>query len=229
MPEASLAVACGSTLFVSIDRIATDDGFNRAGGDALVAIDLTERTALDLDPDAEGAQAIETRGAWIKQLRVDPADPFALLALTEGIERVALGEGATTWAVPPGTFAAAGITHFQLPIAFDVADDTAYVAAYGPADGESPDCAADPTPCFAQVRLFAGPLDGSGPLVPFAGGFDAVDRTLEVVGDTLWFGSRRSGEPGLWVFDLTAEPPTVADGPLPTGLPPYSLTAVELP
>ena len=50
-----------------------------------------------------------------------------------------------------------------------------------------------------------------------------------MIGDALWFGSRRAGEPGLWVFDVSTDPPTAADGPLPTGLPPYSLTAVELP
>jgi hypothetical protein len=229
VPETSLPVVCGDTMFVSIDRIETGDGFTRAGGDGLVAVDLAERTALDLDPDEDGAQAITTQGAWIKQLRVDPADPFSVLALTEGIERIALAEGTTTWAVPSETFAAAGITHYQLPIAFDLSGDTVYVAAYGPADGDTPDCAADPSPCFAEVRLFAGPLDGSGPLVPFGAGFDAVDRTLEVIGDELWFASRKAGEPGLWVFDLTDDPPRVADGPLSTGLPPYSLTAVELP
>jgi hypothetical protein len=232
-PEASLAVACGDTMFVSLDRVATARGFVRAGGDALVAVDLAERTALDLDPDAEGAQGIETRGAWIKQLRLDPADPerVTLLALTDGIERIDLRDGAVSWAVTPEAFAAAGIVHYQLPLAFDVADGLAWVAAYAPAAGEMPDCSADPAPCFRQVRLFRVGLDGAVPQVPepFADGFDAAERTLEVIGDELWFGSSKKGAPGLWVFDLTTDPPGIADGPLATGLPPYSLTAIEMP
>jgi hypothetical protein len=231
-PEVSLAVACGDVMFVTIDRIATDRGFVRAGGDALVAVDLVERTALDLDPDVEGAQGIPTLGAWVKQLRVDPADPerHTLLALTEGIERIDLRDGSVSWAVTPAAFADAGITHYQLPLAFDVAGNIAYVAAYAAVDGD-PDCTDDPTPCFEQARLYRVGLDGAAPAVPlpFADGFDASERTLAVIGDTLWYGSRKAGAPGLWVFDLGVDPPALVGGPLGTGLPPYSMTEVALP
>ena len=231
-PEASHAIVCGDAMFVAVDRIATGDGFTRCGGDALVAVDLVERTALDLDPNVEGAQGIASQGAWIKQLRLDPADPdrLTVLALTEGIERIDLRDGTRSWAVSPEALAAAGIVHYQLPLSFDVADGVAYLAAYA-AESGTPDCTDDPAPCFGQAKLFRVGLDGATPTVPepFADGFDAAERTLEIVGGQLWYGSRRAGEPGLWVFDLGTDPPTAIEGPLPTGLPPYSLTKVELP
>lgn len=231
-PEASHAVVCGDAMFVAIDRIATSGGFTRCGGEALVAVDLLERTALDLDPEVEGAQGIASQGAWIKQLRLDPGDPerLTLLALTEGIERIDLRDGTVSWAVPPEAFEAAGIVHYQLPLSFDVADGIAYVAAYA-AESGAPDCSENPAPCFEQARLFRVGLDGTTPTFPepFAEGFDASERTLEIVGGQLWYGSRRAGAPGLWVFDLGTDPPRALDGPLSTGLPPFSMTKVELP
>jgi hypothetical protein len=231
-PEATNPIACGDTMFVSIDRIATDQGFARAGGEGLIAVDLAERTALDLDPDEDGAQGIPVQGRWIKQLRIDPADPdrLTLLALTEGIERIDLRDGTVSWAVPPDAFVAAGIAHYQLPLAFDVEGSMAWLVAYAAIEGE-PDCAEDPAPCFEEARLYRVGLDGEAPTVPepFAYGIDAAERTLEVIGDELWFGSRKAGAPGLWVYDLTTDPPSVSDGPLGTGLPPFSLTAIELP
>ncbi len=231
-PEASHAIVCGDAMFVAIDRIATGSGFTRCGGEAFVAVDLLERTALDLDPDVDGAQGIATRGAWVKQVRLDPGDPerLTLLALTEGIERIDLRDGTVSWAVPPEAFEAAGIVHYQLPLSFDVADGIAYVAAYA-AESGTPDCTDDPAPCFQQARLFRVGLDGAAPATPepFADGFDAAERTLEIVGGHLWYGSRRAGAPGLWVFDLGTDPPSAIEGPLSTGLPPFSITKVELP
>ena len=231
-PETTLTVACGDTMFVSMDRIATDQGFARAGDEGLIAIDLAERTALDLDPDRDGAQGIVVQGRWIKQLRLDPADPdrLTLLALTEGIERIDLRDGTVSWAVPPDAFAAAGISHYQLPLAFDVRGGMAWLVAYAPIEG-NPDCSDDPAPCFEEARLYRVGLDGNAPAVPeaFAYGIDAAERTLEVIGNELWFGSRKAGAPGLWVYDLSTDPPSVSEGPLGTGLPPFALTGIDLP
>ena len=97
----------------------------------------------------------------------------------------------------------------------DDAGELAYLAAYD----------AD----FSQVRLYRVSLsEGGSPRVPepFAEGFDSVERTLELVGTELWYGSTRSGAPGLWRFDASGEVPQRVAGPLATGLPPYSMVAI---
>lgn len=220
VPEASVAVACGSTLYVGVQRLAP--GFVPVGPDALVPIDTDERLPVDIDPQTEGAQGLALSGSWLKQLRRDPADPTgtSLLALTTGIERIDLARGEVTWAVPEATFASIGIAQRELPQAFDVTDDgtQAFVAAY---DED-----------FTQVRLYRIGLDGAAPTQPeeVAAGFDSAERTLEVVGDTLVYGSRRLDAPGLWVFTLDLEDPQapldVRAGPLATGLAPYSMVAI---
>jgi hypothetical protein len=215
-PDAGLVVACGDTLWVSVQRL--DSGYSYVGPDELVPIDLATQRVIDLDPARDGAQGILSRGAWIRQLRLDPTDPAGhrLLALSTGIERIDLAAGTTQWLVAPEAFAAARLGAPRQLQAFDIDAEArmAYVAAYD----EPPQ----------QVQLYQVALDGSEPAVPvaFADGFDSVERTLELVDDRLWYGSTRRGAPGLWVFDVTQAPPAVVAGPLDTGLPPYSLVAI---
>ncbi|MEX1365228.1 MAG: hypothetical protein AB1Z98_19025 [Nannocystaceae bacterium] len=215
-PEPSLAVACGDRLLLTGQRL--DPGFRPVATDLLIAVDPAAGEALDLDPATEPADGLPLLGQWVRQLRRDPADPegLTLLALSTGIERIRLATGEREWAVSPQTMAAAGIGEPFQPQAFDVDDrgTQAYLAAYD----------AD----FSQVRLYRVGLDGEPPTVPepFADGFDSAERTLEVVGDRLWYGSRRLGQPGLWRFDVGADFPQVLAGPLSTGLPPYSMVAI---
>ncbi len=220
-PEASLAVRCGDLLFVSVERL--DPTFNRTGSDALVAIDIEARRAVDLDPDQDGAQGWPVAGAWIRQMRRDPRDPagHTLLLLTTGIERIDLRTGEVTWAVTPERLAEVGIEHFFQPQAFDVdaAGEVAYLAAY-----------TEP-PAFEQVKLYRVGLDDHLPTVPepFAEGLLSNEHTLELIGDRLWYGSAQTKNPGMWVFDVGMTPPVAVDGPLSTGLPPYASTSIVLP
>lgn len=215
-PEASQIVACGDLLVVTLQRL--DSGYRPVATDQLVLVDPRARAPLELDPDREHPAGLPLHGQWVRQLRRDPADEggLTLLGLSTGIERIDLRTGIRTWALPPEAMDAAGIGEPFQPQAFDVADDgtTAYLAAYD----------AD----FSQVRLYRAGLDGAEPSVPepFADGFDSAERTLELVGDSLWYGSRRVGEPGLWRFDVGAVPPVAVAGPLSTGLPPYSMVAI---
>lgn len=215
-PEAALAVACGSTLWVAIDRL--DETFTRKGPDELVAIDLRAGTAIDLDGARPGPQGLRSAGAWVRQLRRDPRDPagHTLLALSTGIERFDLAGGEVEWAVTPERFAAAGLGGRQQLQALAVAPDgtRAAVAAY---DDD-----------FGEVRLYMVGLDEHAPDTPeaFADDFDSVERTLEWLGDRLYYGSRRNHAPGIWVFDTQVDPPAVVAGPIATGLPPYSMVAI---
>lgn len=227
-PEASLAVRCGDTLWVGVERLDVPGGYQRVDDDMMVAVDLRTRIPWDFDQDAEGGQGLPLRGAWLKQLRQHPTESTSVLGLTSGIERIDLGALQSEWLVSPEAFAAAGIGHYQQPLSFDVDDagERAWVAAYLPA--APTDCSIDPSACFDHAQLFEVDLTAAQPeLEPFGAPFQAVDRTVVRVGDTLWVGSRQSDAPGLYRYDLSTRPPTLLDGPLSTGLPPYSITAVR--
>jgi hypothetical protein len=224
-PDAGVTVVCGDTMYVAVSRLGPD--FQRVDFDGMVAIDMNERAAL-----VPERGPLRVRGRWIRQFRRDPTDPegTTILALTTGIERIDLRTQEVTWAVPEDAFTAAGIDHFYLPQAFAVDEDgtSAYLAAYA-SERDGVSCACDWNACFDQVRLYRVGLDGGEPRVPepFAEGFLSVGQTLERVGDRLWYGSTRVDAPGLWAFDTTTDPPTMLDGPISTGLPPYAMVALE--
>jgi hypothetical protein len=215
-PEASLAVTCGDLVLVTAQRL--DPAFVPHGPDVLIAVDPARAEALDLEPRTTEPDALPLLGGWVRQLRRDPADPEGrtLLALSTGIERIELRSGRRHWAVAPDVMAQAHIDGRLQPQAFDVDDagTLAYLAAYD----------AD----FSQVRLYRVGLDGAAPAVPeaFADGLDSVEHTLELVGSNLWYGSTRAQAPGLWRFDVRGDVPQRVAGPLPTGLPPYSMVAI---
>lgn len=229
-PEASLTVRCGDTLWVGVQRLDVPGGYRRVDDDLLVAIDLDTRTPWDFDEESPGGQGLPLQGAWLRQVRASHQDSArVVLGLTSGIERIDLEAFESRWLVPPEAFAAAGIHHYLQPLAFDVGPQGrwAWVAAYVAADGDDVDCTVDPTPCFEQARLFEVDLLAEAPmLTPFGQPFQAVERTVERVSDTLWVGSREIGAPGLYTYDLTTHPPTLQGGPLSTGLPPYSITGL---
>jgi hypothetical protein len=215
-PDASLAVTCGDLVLITAQRL--DPAFVPHGPDVLVVVDPARAQALDLEPNTAEPDALPLLGGWIRQLRRDPADPEGrtLLALSRGIERIELRSGRREWALPPAAMAQADIDGRLQPQAFDVDDSgtLAYLAAYD----------AD----FSQVRLYRAGLDGAAPTVPepFADDLDSVERTLELVGSDLWYGSTRAQAPGLWRFDVSGDEPRHVAGPLPTGLPPYSMVAI---
>lgn len=215
-PDIGTSIACGSIVWVVAQRL--DDSFGRLGPDELFAVDTGAQALVDLDPSDAAVDGLRSGGEWVRQLRRDPKDPtgHSVLALSTGIERFSLAEGAVVWAVDPGRFDDAGIGDLLQPQSFAVSKDgsVAYVAAYD----EN----------FSQVQLYTVGLDGNTPMIPesFADGFDSVERTLERIGDELWFGSTRRSAPGLWVFDTTVAPPVLDAGPLYTGLPPFSMVAI---
>lgn len=229
-PEASTAVRCGETLWVGVQRLDVPGGYTHVDEDMLVAVDLPTRVPWDFDPDTAGGQGVSLQGTWLRQLRPNGEAPAAMYGLTTGIERIDLTGLESTWAVPPQAFAEVGATHHDQPLAFDVDDAGrwAWVAVYLPPEGTTADCASDPQPCFDHAALFEVDLLAETPtLVPFGLPFQAVDRTVQRTGDTLWVGSRETEAPGLYAYDLATHPPSLVGGPFATGLPPYSLIGVE--
>lgn len=217
-PEASLAVVCGELLLVSIGRLDEDALYQpTTDHDAIVLIDRHTGALHDLDADADGVQPLRLQGRWARQWRLDPADADrqTLLVLTTGLERLDVRTGAVSWAITPERLAAVGVADVMQPQAFALAEDgqLAYLAAY--------------TANFGGVSLFAGALDDDAPLVPIATGLRSVERVLERVGDTLWYGDRADNQIGVHALDLTTSPPTPRlHLPLDVGLPPYSMIAI---
>lgn len=214
-PEAHLAIRCGDTLFVSLQRLDQNQLLAPTDTrDHLAAIDLPTRRLHDLDPDAPGVQPLPLRGLWAKQWRLDPTDPtgHTILVLTTGLERVDLATRTSTWAVDPARLAALGLDNYLLPQAFalDAAHAHAYIASYS----------AD----LSQVLLLRARLDDDSPIVQIAANLQSVGPTLEIVGDTLWFGDVTPTAAGMRAWDLRHDPPTPRfDGqPRATGLAPYA-------
>ena len=219
-PEAHLAIRCGDTLFVSVQRLDQAKMFALTGEhDLLAPIDLASGRLYDLDPEAPGVQPLPLRGLWAKQWRLDPDDPsgHSVLVLADGLERVDLADLSSDWAVTPTRIAAAlGSDDYRLPQAFALADAgaTAYIASY--------------TADFGGVVILRASLDDDAPLVAIADGLQSSERTLEVVGDTLWFGDRSHAAAGMRAWDLRTPPPTprFAGQPRSTGLAPYAVVAL---
>jgi len=216
-PEAHLAIRCGDTLFVSVQRLDQNQLLAPTDTrDHLAPIDLPNRRLHDLDPTSPGVQPMPLLGLWARQWRPDPADPagHTVLILSTGIERVDLAHRSSTWAVDPARLAAIGLGDYQLPQAFDLDADHrhAYIASYS----------AD----LSEVLLLRASLDDDAPIVEVARGLQSVGPTLEIVGDTLWFGDVTPTAAGMRAWDLRTDPPTprFAGQPIPTGLAPYAAT-----
>lgn len=216
-PEASLLVRCGDTLFVSVQRLDRAHGFAPTGEhDHLAAIDRATGRLHDLDADTPGVQPFPLLGPWAKQWRLDPADPagHTLIVLSSGLERVDLATLTTTWLVDPARLAPAGVTDHEQPQAFDLdAAGRVYLATY--------------TADFNEVLLLRIDPTSDAPPLLIADDLQSVEQTLEVVGDTLWFGDRSPGRAGLRAWDLAVNPPAPRHSePIATGLAPYALIAI---
>lgn len=204
-PELGLAFSCGNTMFVAAERL--DPTFAATGPALLIAVDMNGCTSSD-----EPLSLLSATGNP-KQVRNDVRDATGRtgLVLTTGIERVDLANRTVEWQVSEEVFNANGLFGYQVQ-SFDLyGDATAYVAAY--------------TDDFSASDIWRVALDGSA-MTKVVTGVSAGEKTLEVVGDRLYFGDRTSGGEGVRVYDLTQDPPALIAGPFDTGLPPASMVAI---
>lgn len=221
-PEASLAIACGDALFVTLERLDRDAAFApREDHDEVAVIDRASGRLHDLDADAPGIQGIELRGLWARQWRRDPDDPrgTTLLVLTEGIERLDLAAGESTWLVAPALLEGLGIRSYLQPQAFALhpASGAIYLASYREDFSEVVVHRVDPAaePEAAAVEVLSGLMTS--------------EQTLEVIGDTLWIGDRTPGAAGIRAYAIDPSSGALSprlDAPLATGLAPYALSVV---
>ncbi len=209
-PEAGVALACGDTLFIGIQRLVE---FVPVDHSYLVPFDLVSQQPIDLDPATDGPQGIELLGPWPKQIRRDPADDsgHTALVLTSGVERVDLVAGTSSWAVAPERLAALDVEGFDVQ-SFAVAPDGASVYIVATA-GDFPNSA---------LHQFSLADDSATTLIS---DLTTREKVLEIVGTTLYVGDANVDLPLLRSFDLTQNPP-LQHGP--QGLPgaPYLLYAL---
>jgi hypothetical protein len=206
--EASLAIAGAEELTLAIQRLDRTDGFSPVDDDLLVFLDYSTHAFFDVDPDAEGVQGLKLPGSFPRQWRPDPSDSNVVYLLNTGVLRVELDSHTVSWAVSESLFDEAGIgMRLQAQsFALDETGEGVFVAAYDEA--------------FTSVSIYEAPLDGSAAPVQLVTGLNSVERTLEVVGESIWFASTSIGEEGLFRFGLDG---AELMGPLDTGLSPYSI------
>lgn len=218
----SVSFSCDDILYTTIQRL--DPQFSAVDDELLAAVDMNRCAAYD--------DAIPLRGKSAKQVRLDPRDDSGrtILLLSSGLEIINLAGPApqSRWLVDQALFAARKISHLHLQ-AFAVhrptgaSNATLYFAAY---EGEASVDADVDAAFYGDVTIWRTPLAAPSTLERVLGGFNAVERTLEIVGDQLWIGDTSRGGAGLRVFDLSQDPPTELAGPLNTGLPPYSMITI---
>ncbi len=200
----------GNLMWIVVAQLDQNASFERVGPDRLFAVDTNDESLLDLDPELDGIQGLELPGEFHRQWRRDPDDPGGIYLLSTGILRVDLDQVEASWIVPPESFEAAGIDTRFLAQSFDVTLEQGFVvSAYAPD--------------FSEVRLYRA-RPGESP-TQIAAGFDSAERTVEVLHGTVWYGDARIGDSGLRRFDLDGTP--IGDV-LSVGLPPYSMTMLEL-
>ncbi len=209
--EVAHVIPHGDRMWLVVAQFDQTQAFERVGPDRLFAVDTNTESLVDLDPGEDGVQGLELPGEFPRQWRRDPADPAAVYLLSTGILRVDLDNVSASWAVTPESFAAAGITNRFLAQSFDVLDDQRFVvSAY--------------TEDYAEVRLHR--VEQGATPVAIAAGFDSVERTVEVIDETIWFGDAHLGDSGIRRFDLDGHP--IGES-LSVGLPPFATTVLELP
>lgn len=210
--ESPLAVIHDGELFVFVERLDRTAHWVAVDDDIVLVVDLETRELVDLDPDVDGVQGFDLLGRGPRQWRDVPGAPGQGLVLSTGIQRVDLGQRAASWVIDEEQMAAAGLGAPDLPQSFDVDDEgRIYVAGY--------------TAGYEEVRILRSGPDGQPPLEPIAEGLHAKERTLEIVGDEIWFGDTTPGASGVHAFSLEGTP--LLEAPLSTGLPPYAVARLE--
>lgn len=209
-PEAGVALACGDTLFIGIQRLVD---FVPIDHSYLVPFDLVSQQPIDLDPATDGPQGITLLGPWPKQIRRDPADDsgHTALVLTSGVERIDLVAGTSSWAVAPERLAALDVEGFDVQ-SFAVAPDGASVYIVATA-GEFPNSA---------LHQFSLADDSATTLIS---DLTTREKALEIVGTTLYVGDASADQPRLRSLDLTMTPP-LERAPLDLPGAPYLLYAL---
>jgi hypothetical protein len=217
-PETGELAVVGDEAWLFMQRLDRTHGWIQSAPDLAVVVDLQRDELVDLDLATPGVQGIELPGGWPRQVRRGEGDDAQVLyALSTGILRVDTAARTVSWAVSPEQFAEIGIAHHLLPQSFDFDDEGGFLVAAYDAD-------------FRGVTIWrfsgAGGTATIGSASGFASGLDAVERTLEVVDGRVWFGDTRHTSPGMrrwWMHDADGEA-----GALGTGLPPYSITRLDL-
>lgn len=218
IPELSLAFTCGELLFASAERIDRE-AWVPVDETVLIPVQTGDDPKLfEFDGEHDGPDGIALLGAGVGMWRLDPTDPsgHTILLRNSGIERIDLASGTSEWVVSQQVFENAGYQRLQLG-GFDLDESGQMWVAAASAD-------------FTEYNLLRVDLGGPQPsLVVEVSGLQSITGALEIVGRELWFADTTMGASGLRIFDLSSSPVVESnDSPLPVGLPPMGLAAIEL-
>uniref|UniRef100_A0A832I386 FlgD/Vpr Ig-like domain-containing protein n=1 Tax=Eiseniibacteriota bacterium TaxID=2212470 RepID=A0A832I386_UNCEI len=210
LPEAARMVRVDTRVFVALQRLDRNAGFQPENPSWIAVVDATADTLLDADPALPGKQAIVLAAR-------NPVSTFAfdrgasrLLVACAG--RYGVADGGIE-AVDPVGLASLGVVAGEAALGGDVLDVAWHAAGHSYAVVSD---AAFNTSLVAWSAVTGGAL-GS---VYAPGGFSLSDAEVNDRGE-VWVANSSFLAPGLYVFRAGAD--TLLAGPLDCGLPPFSL------
>lgn len=211
IPEMARMVRVGSRVFVAIQRLDRNGGFQPTDKSLVAVIDATADTVLDADPVAAGKQAILLAGK----------NPYTAFAFDREGMRLLIGCAGVYGELDGGieyldavTLASGGYAITESALGGDVGDVAWHVA------GHSYAIVSDAGSNTLLVSWSA--ITGQKLATVYApGGFSLNDCELNDRGE-LYVCNSNFLAPGLFVFDVPED--TLLAGPLDCGLPPYQVT-----
>jgi hypothetical protein len=212
IPEMDRIVRVGNRVFVSIQRLDRNAGFQPTDHSAVIVIDPTTDSVIDADAGTPGVQGILLTGK----------NPVTSFAFDHSSQRLLIGctgfygvsDGGIEW-VNPATLASEGYAITGAALGGDIGD----IVWNGP--GHSYAIVTDPVSFDARLVSWNSVTGATTGTLFAPGGFSLADAELNDR-DELYVCDNAFGAPGLFVFS-TANDGMLA-GPLDTGLPPNQIT-----
>jgi DNA-binding beta-propeller fold protein YncE len=211
IPEMDRMVRVANRVFVALQRLDRNAGFQPTDRSLVAVIDAGADTVLDADPATPGKQAILLAGK----------NPVTTFAFDRATSRLLLGcagrygvlDGGIEY-LDPVSMTSLGTAIGETALGGDVSD----LAWNGPAHSYA--IVSDAS--FNTLLVSWSALTGQKLATVYApGGFSLSDCELDDRGE-LYVCNNNLFAPGLYVFRATAD--TLLAGPLDCGLPPYQVT-----
>ena len=208
IPEMDHLALRSGRLFVTLQRLDRNNFFSPAGGSAVVVIDATADTIIDVDPGTPGVQGI----------LLPVQDPFTKLVVDPARQLIVGCAG--SWGVPDG--AIVRIDPVTYAVSTEITEsalggDVNSIAAFSATDGFAVVSDASFNTILKSYRRDLG----TAQTMLASSGYYLADIAVNDRGE-LWVCDRNYAQPGIRVFDAASHAELTAS-PLSTGLPPFDL------
>lgn len=215
VPEAARMARVGNRVFVALQRLDRNAGFQPLNPSRVAVVDALADTLVDADPAVPGVQAIALAAR-------NPVSAFAWDPVGRRLLVACAGAYGTTdggiEAVDPFALASLGLVATEAALGGDVLDVAWHEA------GHSYAIVSD-AGFNTALRAWSAETGQSLGTVFAPGGFSLSDVEINDRGE-LWVCRNELVTPGLYVFRAGTD--GMLAGPLDTGLPPYAI-AFDLP